>query len=157
MKFIKQIFNGFEEYLSILLFSVLIILGFLQVIFRFFFNFSLDWTEEMSRYIFICLVYVAASLAVQRRRHVRVEVIDMFLNTKQRHYLGILVNVIWMLFSVIVALEGVVVAEGEITQLSPALGVSMAIFYAFIPFGFFLMALRILQNIIEDIRTGGKA
>lgn len=154
MRYINQINEHFEEYLSIFLLCVLVLLGFLQVLFRFCFNFSLDWTEEMSRYIFIGLVYVAASLGVKKRRHVRVEIIDMVLNATLLHYLNIILNVIWMLFSILIAVEGYNVAMGEITQLSPALGVSMAVFYAIIPCTFMLMAFRILQNIVQDIRKG---
>lgn len=154
MYYIKQINEHFEEYLSISLLCVLVLLGFLQVLFRFCFNFSLDWTEEMSRYIFICLVYVAASLGIKKRRHVRVEIIDLILNARLLHYLNIVLHIIWMLFSILIAVEGYDVAIGEINQLSPALGVSMAIFYAIIPCTFMLMALRIFQNILQDIKKG---
>lgn len=156
MRFIKLVNANFEEYLAVFLLCILVLLGFLQVLFRFLFNFSLDWTEELSRYIFICLVYVAASLAVQKRRHVRVEIIDMLLGPKALHYLNILVQCVWMAFSILIAVEGYDVAQNELTQLSPALGVSMAIFYGIIPFGFGLMSLRLLQNIVADIRKGGQ-
>lgn len=75
---INYFMNNIEEYVSILLFSSLIILCFLQILFRFVFNFSLSWTEELSRYVFIALVYISASLAVIRGAHVRVEVIDNY-------------------------------------------------------------------------------
>ena len=37
---------------------------FLQVLFRFVFNLPLAWTEELSRYVFIILIYCGASAAV---------------------------------------------------------------------------------------------
>lgn len=76
--------DNIEEYISTFLFIALIILCFLQILFRFVFNFSLSWTEELSRYVFIALVYFSASLAVVRGAHVRVEVIDGFVKGKNK-------------------------------------------------------------------------
>ncbi|WP_232055270.1 TRAP transporter small permease [Vibrio taketomensis] len=65
------------------LFLALIILCLLQILFRFVFNFSLSWTEELARYVFIALVYAASSLAVIKGAHVRVEIIDNFVKGNQ--------------------------------------------------------------------------
>lgn len=153
MSVIKRAFDKFEEVIAVSLFVVLIILGLLQVLFRFVLNFSLDWTEELSRYTFIFLVYMSASLAIMKDRHVRVEIIDGLVSPKTRDRIMFGVEIIWLLFSIIIAVSGVEVALGELTQTSPALGWSMGMMYMIIPFGFCLMSLRLLQKIISRFRV----
>jgi len=55
----------FEFYFITVLFSLLITVCFLQVLFRLVLNLPLAWTEELSRYIFIILVYLGASVAAK--------------------------------------------------------------------------------------------
>ena len=60
-----------EYYLTAVLFTLLILVCFLQVLFRFVLSLPLAWTEELSRYLFILLVYVGASAAAGEGKHVR--------------------------------------------------------------------------------------
>ena len=50
--------KNFEYYLIVFLFTILIVVCFLQVLFRFVFNLPLAWTKELSRYVFIILTYM---------------------------------------------------------------------------------------------------
>ena len=76
--------KNFEYYLIVFLFTILIVVCFLQVLFRFVFNLPLAWTEELSRYVFIILIYCGASAAVLDNAHVRVELIDNVLSERCR-------------------------------------------------------------------------
>lgn len=79
-----------EYYLIAVLFTLLILVCFLQVLFRFVLSLPLAWTEELSRYLFILLVYVGASAAAGEGKHVRVEIIDSVLPAKATKALNII-------------------------------------------------------------------
>lgn len=46
----------FEYYVITGAMLLLVLMGVLQILFRFVLNFSLSWTEELSRYLFILMV-----------------------------------------------------------------------------------------------------
>lgn len=149
MRKFLRIIDKFEEYVVVVLFVILILLCFLQVLFRFAFNFSLSWTEELSRFVFIFLVWIAAALAVKRDRHVRVEIIDLFVSKRVLGYIMTGVDIVWFSFIALVGVNAIDVAKEamEIGQTSPALQAPMGLVYMMIPFSLFLMCIRIVERI----------
>lgn len=151
MQHFLKLWDLAEETVAIIIFCILILLGVCQVISRFgVFDFPLDWTEELSRYAFIMLVYVAASLGIAKKRHVRVEVIDLILPVPARKWLNLVVNIGWAAFNLIIAHAGWVVAEEAMTTTTPVLQWNMGWLYMIIPVTFVLMSLRLVFRIIED-------
>ncbi len=151
MKVLYFIWNKTEECIAVVLFTLMILFGTLQVISRFgIIPIALDWTEELSRYVFIALVYISASLAIAHRRHVRVEIIDNFIHGKKRLFLDFFVNISWCLFNLLIAYEGYLVAEEAFGTTTPVLEYDMGVIYLIIPITFTLMALRVLVNIGQD-------
>ncbi|ACH63768.1 TRAP transporter small permease [Aliivibrio fischeri] len=145
---INYFMNNIEEYVSILLFSSLIILCFLQILFRFVFNFSLSWTEELSRYVFIALVYISASLAVIRGAHVRVEVIDNYIKGANKRILDTIIDLSFAIFMIYIGYYGIeiTIETLDVEQTTPALGWSSGWVYAVVPFSFYLISLRLIQR-----------
>ena len=146
-------FDRTEEYISAILFISLIVLCSLQILFRFVFNFSLSWTEELSRYVFIALVYFSASLAVLRGAHVRVEVIDGFVHGRKKEILDSIIDLSFALFMIWIGYYGLelTIDALDIEQTTPALEWKSGWVYAIIPFTFYLIALRLIQRIYRRI------
>ncbi len=145
--------DNIEEYISTFLFIALIILCFLQILFRFVFNFSLSWTEELSRYVFISLVYFSASLAVVRGAHVRVEVIDGFVTGRNKKILDSIIDLSFAGFMVWVGYYGLELSVDALAleQTTPALEWKAGWVYAIIPFTFYLISLRLIQRVYRRI------
>ncbi|MFB2831820.1 TRAP transporter small permease [Aeromonas jandaei] len=148
-KILKFFSDEFEEYLSVILFLALIVLCLLQILFRFVFNFSLSWTEELARYVFIALVYAASSLAILKGAHVRVEIIDMIITGRGKYYLEQFVDISWCAFMVYIGLYGaeITMEALNVEQTTPALGWQIGWIYMIVPVFFFLMCLRLIQRI----------
>jgi TRAP-type C4-dicarboxylate transport system permease small subunit len=146
------LWDRIEETLCIVLFVLLIIFSFSQVLSRYeLVPFSLDWADELSRYTFIALVYVAASLAIAKNRHVRVEVIDFLLPKKYHPYLALATDLVWLAFTLALVRSGAIVAIKQLKATTPVLQWNMGHLYFIIPICFFMMALRLCQRIVGTL------
>lgn len=151
-RILKVIDNYFEEYVCIVLFSLLIFLVGAQIFSRFIFDLPLAWTEELSRFTFIWLVYFSISLAAKYNRHLKIEVGQKFLQKRfgeKAHYLS---DLCWLAFNVYMIFNGskmVFSLLGSIQQ-SPITRINMGLIYIIIPIGFTLMSIRIIQNMLKS-------
>jgi len=154
MKLLLWLNKNLEEVISIILFIVMTTLIFLQILFREFADFALDWTEELGRYSFIWLVYFSASLAVKHNRHLKIEFIETILPNKISKWYSVLAQIVWLAFSLIMVKEGYSVAMNILNsgQTSASVGLTMGYVYMIVPIGFGLMSFRILQHMIHKIR-----
>ncbi|MEM7394445.1 MAG: TRAP transporter small permease [Verrucomicrobiota bacterium] len=143
-----------EKMVVVVLFSALVLLCFLQIVFRFALNFSLSWTEELARYVFILLVYMSACAAVLHNAHVRVEIIDGLLPERFKKTLDTVVDLLFMVFMALIGYYGIHLSQEsfEINQLSPAMQIPMGAVYAIIPITFFLTSGRLIQRIVLRYR-----
>jgi TRAP-type C4-dicarboxylate transport system permease small subunit len=160
-RLLRLVMNRLEKFIVVGLFCALILLCFLQILFRFVLNYSLSWTEELSKYVFILLVYMSSCAAVLKNAHVRVEIIDSFLPEPARKVLNTLMDLVFIAFMALVGYYGVHISADafKIEQLSPAMQVPMGAVYAIIPVTFFLTCIRLVQRIIrrfkEDAEVDG--
>lgn len=158
-KVIKFFDKRFEEILIVAGFLTFIILINFQVINRYFLPFIeianiTTWTEEISRYIFIAVSFLGASLAIKRRESIQVNTIVKKLPKNIQKSLSLANTMFMLYFSYIMITYGfeTIAFQLETTQTTPALGISMAIPYSAVPIGFSFIVLRLFQNLHADLK-----
>lgn len=155
MKIIKWLDAHLEEslliFLSVLMTSSITV----QVFMRYVMNSSLSWSEELARYCFIWLVYIGISYGVKMQKHIKVDVVLQFMKVRQMNIMGIIANLIFLSFSLLVIVYGNNIALQLLGwgQTSPALHVPMGFVYMAAPVGFALTSIRLIQQIILQILT----
>lgn len=147
MKILSFLNKHLEEALCIVLLTAATIVIFLQIIFRLT-GLPLSWTEELGRYMFIWLIYMGSASAIRKRKHITVDLLDLFFKERGRFVLDIIANIIFMIFVAILAYFGFSVVARVSTQLSPAMRISMAIPYSSVLIGSALMLIRLIQDTI---------
>ncbi len=137
-----------EEVLITVTTSVMTVLLFLQILFRFAINLPLAWTEEVSLYMLVWLCYFGGSLAVRKRRHLRMEIITHFMNDKWRKIFDIVSNVFFLLFAcfVLYYTTKLTIDIGVRKSTTAVLHIAKWIPYMGVPASFILIAVRLLQD-----------
>ena len=154
----KHILNFLQKKLeltiAVILMFILVILAAWSVLSRFVFNSSLAWSEELIRYVFIFMIYMAASAAVIHDQHARVEIVDLVLPGGILKWLNVVLKTCWAIFSLLIGVNSITLVQKTFAlhQKSPTLGIQMGYIYLVLPICFFMMTFRIVQNIYRTIR-----
>lgn len=126
----------FQSNLLILMFLILLALMLIQVIYRYFLELPLPWSEEIARYVFVIVTYLGASIAVSENSHIEINVRDLLLgkivkDQKPRAYwnlvLSVLAEAVTLAISAIISYEFILMVIDDYTfdQVSISLGFPM--------------------------------
>jgi len=88
-KLVNFIFDIFEVYLAVVIFSALIVSIFLEVFFRYVLNNPSPELFELSIYCFVWVIYLGGALATRYNQHVRFDLIYRALPEKARRVMEI--------------------------------------------------------------------
>ena len=143
--------DKFEEYTLVFILILMVILVFVQIIMRYVFQNSLYWSEELSRYLFLWLIWIGTSFALREHRHISLKIFANIFSKKILIYIEFFSLLFWFVFCFLMAYKGIELAlilfyRG---QTSPALGIPMAYVYLSMPIGFTLMFVRLIKEIAK--------
>ena len=96
-------YNKIEFAIIVVLFTMMVCITFFNVISRFCFHFTLSWTEQFSRFLFVWVTYAGISWAGGINAHLRVYALCEALGKKLGYYLILFGDIITMGFGVYMA------------------------------------------------------
>ena len=155
LRVIKLLDDKFEAILCMILMAVMTVIIFIQVIMRYIVGDALSWSEELSRYLFIWLIYLGIPLAAKHMKHIRIEAPLALFPKRARKYVVILGDLLFLAFSVIIAVTSysLVLKQYASGQTSPAMGIPMWIVYLVPCVGFALTSIREIQVIVYRLKS----
>ena len=146
--------HGWEDWLTLSLFWVLVACVFLQFFTRYALNNSLAWTEEIAINVLVVVVFMGAAMCVRTSRHIHVDVLYHYLPPAAGKYLSRAVDIIrvgffayasWLMWRYV----SIVADERMTTVKLPRHWFFYLVFVAFV-----LMLLRSLQVLVQNYRRG---
>jgi len=148
-------FNRIEKFIEYFIFALLSsmsIVIFLQVVFRYIIRYSLPWSEELSRYLFVWLALMGAAVGVKKNAHFGVDILVRRLKPKNQKILYLIGSLFILFFLCVIIFEGVKLTINNWTQLSPAMRIPMSFPYSSVPASFLLMLVYIVKNILLSLK-----
>jgi TRAP-type transport system small permease protein len=130
--------------------SVMTLIVFLQVVYRYALKQPLYWSEEVARYLFVWISIVGAALGLQKRGHFGLDLFCRMLPARGRRFMEFLIYLLMGLVVFVILVQGILLVEKTTLQDSPAMGISMGWAYACLPVGAALMAIHLLVMIIKE-------
>jgi len=145
--------NKYLEYTIIVSMSVMLLVIFLQVIFRYVFHHSLTFSEELARYLFVYVVFFGTAVVARKNGHIVVEVLTQKLKGKIAKCIKIIAYICTLSFLIILLYNGIRMMVLTSYQFSPALRISMSYIYCVIPAASLVMFCNILILISDTLHT----
>lgn len=151
---VNKLIDRLEIVAMVSLMSVATLVTIFQVIYRYGFNRSLFWGEEVVIYSIIYMSFIGASMGVKYGSHISVDVLKALMPLKYMKAFNIIVYLAGITFSLFLNYYGfsLFLNALERGQLTPALRIPIA--WAYLPIGIsgILMTLRYLHSIQETIQ-----
>ena len=142
--------NEAEEKILVFSFAFSLALIFVQVCFREV-GYSLSWSEELARYLFIWQCWIAVSLAERDKVHIRIFMLTKNFPQKARLVIEILVNIGVIAINVFFIYWGIqmVLFLMNAGTLATATRIPMWIIYLAMPLGSLTYSMRLAGNVVR--------
>jgi TRAP-type C4-dicarboxylate transport system permease small subunit len=139
----------------LLIFTIafLVSIIFLQVVLRYIFNFSIAEIDELSRYVFVWIIFLGISYGFREKAHLGVVYFIELLSPKSRKVFLIGIELLIILFFLVITVAGFQMVQFTMAQKSSTLLIPMGYVYLAIPVGaifcLFAMAERLKVSILS--------
>jgi len=144
----------FVKILTLIVILVMTLSAFLQVLFRYVFEYPLIWTEEIARFMFVWLTFLGSAAAVKTKNHIAMDLFVNMFPKKIQKSVNLLALTIFLGFCVLLVKQGIFLTTTNMGQTSDALGIPMGYPYLAIPVGSALMTFFIIEDMFNLFRKG---
>ena len=147
--------NRTTEFAIAVLLGATVVVTLLQVTFRYGFNSSLSWSEELARYLFIWIIFLGMASAARRGEHMAVTALSSILPKGLLRPLAAFGFLASIVFVAVVLYTTLLLTENATAQLSSALEIPVAFVYVAAPIGAALTIMH-LVNALVRLAAGGR-
>lgn len=149
-------FNKISEIAVMILMIAISIITFVQVIFRYVFNNSLFWSEEMGRYLLIWITFLGAAVGVNKGAHIGIDFIYSKIPDRYKVFFNFFINITGMIFGFLMLYYGTKLSYFVRMQKSSALLIPMSVPYSAVAVGGFLIFINYIIQLYHTIKYFGK-
>ncbi|MDR2478640.1 MAG: TRAP transporter small permease [Treponema sp.] len=140
--------NFLSSVIALILVAIMCVI-FLQTFTRYVIFYSLPWSEELSRYLFVAMILLGINIGISNDMLVRIDLIDHIIPAKGKKILEITRNLVALAVSCIFFYSTFGMIRVGKYQKSPALQISMSWLYIILCAGFGLAVLSIVIKMVE--------
>jgi TRAP-type C4-dicarboxylate transport system permease small subunit len=155
MDLFEQGLTRVNRWALILLLAAMAVIVFANVVLRYTTSQSIEWAEEVARYLMIWLTFLGAGPVLRYGGHIAVENLQDSLPPRAATALRALIAVLLFGFFGFMVWYGVLYVERAQFQMTPTTQISMAWIYAAMPVGGLLLAVHwalVLRSYVRERR-----
>lgn len=154
---LDKVLTLFEDWTLFLSVMVALVALFVNVVLRYGFNYTLAWSEELVREVIIYTTFIGCCAAVKKRSMIKIDA-SVQLLPRLKKPLTYFSNVMVLVFSVMMMVYGWKMADlqAKTFQKTVIMQIPLVYLYSILPLTGFLMFLRTLQVLFQDITKLGK-
>ncbi len=150
LKGVRSVLYGF----SVVAMSVMLVIIFAQVVTRYLFNYTPEWSEELARFLFVWVVFLGSALIMGESGHLAVQFLpDKFKGTVFGTILDVVINVCGYVFIGLLLTQGWKMTSIMTFQRAPGLDIPMSWVYVIIPVSCVLMLLYLFRETLRIFRN----
>lgn len=153
---VRSVLSQILELAMVGILTVMVLLVFGNVVARYVFESAITWAEEVSRFLFVWLTFVGATLGLQKGLHIGMDMLVARLSARRRLITEAFTGAVVLVFLGVWLVGGITLIEANLDYMSPATGFSMGLVYLIGPLAAALMACEILSRLVAAARRIGR-
>lgn len=150
----KQVFNRLQNAVNaltaVILVAIMVII-LVQTFTRYVIFYSIPWSEEASRYLFVAMILLGINMGISQNLMVRIDIIDNFLPGRMRKAFEIGRQVLALSISAVFFYSTFGMLRIGGYQMSPAMRIPMNVMYGILCLGFGLAVVSVIFKLQETI------
>jgi len=140
------------ESITGILLIIMIALIFAQVLTRYVFDYSIPWSEELTRYLFVWMIFLSLNITIRDNLPIRIDIVDQFLSEKNKRMLDVFVRMLSIITFVVFTYSAYMFTLRGVLSTSPALGLPLYLAYVAMPIGFILSIVATIYLLLGKCR-----
>jgi len=133
--------------------TILVIVVFSNVISRYFLHSALAWSEELSRFLLIWVVFIGAVLAYVKDEHLSLDILVKVLPPKVGRVIMIIANLLVIYALYLVTVGGYNIAMSYMDWNSPALEIPYGYVFVIVPICGAVMIVQTIHKLYKNIKA----
>lgn len=150
----KQVFNRLQNAVNaltaVILVAIMVII-LVQTFTRYVIFYSIPWSEEASRYLFVAMILLGINMGISQNLMVRIDIIDNFLSGRMKKAFEIGRQVLALGISAVFFYSTFGMLRIGGYQMSPAMRIPMNVMYGILCLGFGLAVVSVIFKLQETI------
>ncbi len=148
--------DKFFEFLIIIAFISMVVVGLAQVFSRYILRDSLSWSEEFQKYMHIWIIFLAVPLAYKQNAHIGMDILYKRFPSAVQRIIRIMIDVLWLCFGFVSSFYSLKIMKVASGQKSAGLGVSMNLVYSCILIGGLYLILMASRKLWVSFKGSGE-
>lgn len=132
--------------------AVVIVLIFINVLCRYIFLYSIPWCEELTRYMFIAVIFLTLNIMVQQKAALRIDILDNVLGETGKFILGRISSILILFALGVLTASGIQLTLAGKLTMSPSLHLPMYVVYVLMPIGYGLTFIEVVRQEVAAIK-----
>jgi len=141
----------FQQIFVVILFLLLLIIAFLQVVLRLFFRGGIESADSIIRYLVLWVGFLGASLATYKNRRINIDVASQFFKRLNKKLVSLIVFMVSLSISLLFLIASIFFIINEFSKPSKIVFIPVWILELVLPLSFSFITLSFLQKFIEAI------
>lgn len=129
--------------------GTIVVVMFFQVLFRYVFNNSITWSEELIRYLFVWITFFGAALCFRDRIHIGIDFFLDLMPTPIRRFVERINLIIMILFTIFLLISGIwwMIVGGKSIGSSIPVPINLAL-YGALPFSCLWILVYLIRRFV---------
>ncbi|WP_022819777.1 TRAP transporter small permease [Fusobacterium russii] len=147
-----------EEIVLVIMFALMVLVIFGQVIMRYVFNNSLSWSEELGKFLFVWISWIGISIGAKRKEHIKITMFVDKCSARNALICEILSEIVVFGICAVTAYYGIELVISQAHINFAGIKISMSWGYLAVVIGCIVMMLRnliIIKSSFNSLRSGG--